>query len=246
MFFASLSSLEVLVQPLSIIWLTCIGGAVFCWRKQQKIGMWILAAIALFMSLIGSGFSKWLLRGLEAPYALESIDHVESADAIVVLGGAHHPSLHDLNGFNLNDSGDRLTTGLDLIKQGKSKTLVLGGSTVKFSDGEKMKSAVLLMDWAERLVPEAEVIDLPITGNTHAEALAVKSLMEEKGWKRIILVTSGYHMKRASGVFSKQDIDHVPVGCGFETRGVKMGPQNRPKWPKTSKMDFSLKVMGFR
>ncbi|MDA7915841.1 YdcF family protein [Verrucomicrobia bacterium] len=234
MLLGSLNSLEVLVQPLSLVWMACIGGAVFCWRRHQRVGMWWFAGIAVFMSLVGSGASKALLRGLESPYAMEGYDHVESADAVVVLGGGHHPSLHDLSGFNLNDSGDRIITGVDLVGMGKAPVLVLGGSSVRFGD-EWINSAELLLDWASRQLPKGEVIAMPLTGNTHVEALEVKKLMEEKGWSKVIIVTSGYHAKRAHGVFTKEGIELSLIGCGFESRGVS---SSFSLFPKTSGFVF--------
>ena len=232
---ASLSSLEVVVQPLSLVWIASITGAVLCGRRKQKLPMSIFIGMAVFLYLVGSPVSKWLISTLEDPYVLESYDHVEAADAVVVLGGAHHPSRYDLSGFNLNASGDRLTTGVDLLKRGKGRAIVLGGSTVRL-DSEEFNSGELLKDWVQNQLGGGNILVLPLCANTHAEAEATRELMEEKGWKKIVLVTSGYHMRRASGVFEKAGIEFMPVGCGFEKRGV-----DSPLFtlfPRTSNVDL--------
>ncbi len=41
----------------------------------------------------------------------------------------------------------------------------------------------------------------------------MEALAKEKGWKKIILVTSAWHMRRAAATFRKAGLDVIPVGC---------------------------------
>ena len=56
--------------------------------------------------------------------------------------------------------------------------------------------------------------------NTHDEALRFKELSAQRGWHKVILVTSALHVPRAVAVFAAQGIAVVPVACDFQTYGV--------------------------
>jgi uncharacterized SAM-binding protein YcdF (DUF218 family) len=53
--------------------------------------------------------------------------------------------------------------------------------------------------------------------NTADEAVTVKELISPS--KRIILVTSGYHMYRAKKLFEKQGFEVAPLKVDFKARG---------------------------
>jgi len=53
--------------------------------------------------------------------------------------------------------------------------------------------------------------------NTAVEAVAVKQLISPS--KRIILVTSAYHMYRAKKLFEKQGFEVVPLKVDYKTAG---------------------------
>ena len=56
--------------------------------------------------------------------------------------------------------------------------------------------------------------------NTADEAVAVKELISQS--KRIILVTSAYHMYRAQRLFEKQGFEIIPYKVDFNTSRNKM------------------------
>lgn len=100
------------------------------------------------------------------------------ADAVLVPSGDH---------------GERLATALRLIREGVTRTLVIDGSP----------------DFAEviRLCQESqpfEVICLrPDPDNTRGEARAAGELVERRGWRSVILVTTTHHLTRAGLLFSR-------------------------------------------
>jgi uncharacterized SAM-binding protein YcdF (DUF218 family) len=67
-----------------------------------------------------------------------------------------------------------------------------------------------------------QILRLPIGRNTADEARAVSALVSRHGWKRILLVTSGFHLRRAEATFRKSGVEQItPVGCDF--RGIFPG-----------------------
>jgi uncharacterized SAM-binding protein YcdF (DUF218 family) len=210
--------LAPLAQPIGFVWLVLV--VLTGWqlrRKQWRVAA-AIGAVALLMNLIGSGIVGGpLLKGLERPYAGTGLTNVPSADAVVMLGGAHRPSPPDTFGLDLTPAADRIVTALELMRLGKGQALVLGGNGYGHK-GEIRADSQLLKDWfAAWKIPAAPVLDLGMNSNTREEALKVASLMKDKGWKRIILVTSAFHMRRAEATFRKVGIEVIPVGCDFQS-----------------------------
>jgi uncharacterized SAM-binding protein YcdF (DUF218 family) len=61
------------------------------------------------------------------------------------------------------------------------------------------------------------VVSLGENAHTRQEAEKVRALVDQRGWKRVLLVTSANHMTRAAAVFRTLGIDVVPVPCNFLT-----------------------------
>jgi uncharacterized SAM-binding protein YcdF (DUF218 family) len=56
----------------------------------------------------------------------------------------------------------------------------------------------------ERGVPKERILSFPQDAdNTREEAEALKTLVAQKGWKRVIIVTSNYHTRRARYIFRR-------------------------------------------
>jgi uncharacterized SAM-binding protein YcdF (DUF218 family) len=51
------------------------------------------------------------------------------------------------------------------------------------------------------------------TRNTREEAAAAARLVRERGWKRVGVVTSAWHMRRALGLFRRAGVDAVPLAA---------------------------------
>lgn len=146
-------------------------------------------------------------------------------DAVVALGGGERVSHHDLLGFAMEDGGSRILTAVQLVRSGKAKTLVLGGSW-PLPGSRDVPSMSVVQDWvtAWGLIGGA-VTNLGVCINTHDEAVAFRKLARSRGWKKVMLVTSALHMRRAVALFKKQGIEVTPVAADFQALGV---PQDLP------------------
>ena len=209
---------SLLVQPLGMVWLLLIGFAAWFLKKKRKRSAGLLAGIAALMSLFGSmWFPQWLMSSLERPYAGITLANLPACDAVVMLGGTHRPSQHDTFGLDLTPCADRIVTAVELIRLGKGRALVLGGNSYAVG-GERRPDAELLKNWlATWRVSEAPVITLGMNQNTREEALAVATLVMERKWDRVILVTSAFHMRRAEATFQKAGVAVVCAPCDFQS-----------------------------
>ena len=67
-----------------------------------------------------------------------------------------------------------------------------------------------------RGIPAEKILVTREVGNTADEAQAVAVLMRERGWQKIILVTSAWHMRRAARQFRKAGVDFVPFPVDYQ------------------------------
>lgn len=141
-------------------------------------------------------------------------------DAVLVLGGGVRMSEFDRFGFAPRDAFARIFSGIQLVREGRARTLVLGGS-YPYPGKPELPSFLAVEDWMGQWgLTTAVVTNLGICYNTHDEALAFKSLYETQGWKSVILVTSALHMKRSVALFQKLGITVEPATADFEVYGV--------------------------
>jgi uncharacterized SAM-binding protein YcdF (DUF218 family) len=139
------------------------------------------------------------------------------ADAVVLLGGGAQASRYEVAGVHLSVAGDRLVMAAELMRLGKAPVLVLGGAWGRL-DGREAPESHLTKDLLARWgVPADAMLPLGPNRDTHDEALKVRTLAAERGWKRVLLVTSANHMRRASATFRHLGIEVTPAPCNFLT-----------------------------
>lgn len=207
---------KLLVAPISIVWMGLLFGAVWQFRgRHWRVG-WLFGGLFLLLTLFSNTqLPAWLLSRLEAPYVNQQIDALPQVDAIFVLGASISSSPQSPHGFEATEGTDRFLAGIDLIKRGKSKVLVFGGGLTRQVNPES--ESKLYMDLIKRWqFTDAEVLSIGICVNTRHEAERFKQLMSERGWKKVMLVTSAGHLPRSEGVFRTDGIDVIPVGCDFQ------------------------------
>lgn len=215
----ALRSAMTLLEPIGFVWGCLVVLTVLLIRKQRKRLAAALGSLAVFIWVVGATpLPGSLLGSLERPWAGVKRAELPTADAIVLLGGFSAPSREEVGRLHFNQSADRAVTALELVRLAKSKTLIVGGSAVTV-DGEPFAEADLFREIIVARQPEPpEVISLGGCKNTRHEAEKVAKLAQERGWKRILLVTSASHMKRAAGVFrTTTNLEVIPAPSAFLT-----------------------------
>ncbi len=139
-------------------------------------------------------------------------DPLHPADAILVLAGESR-------------EGARVTHAVNLYKRGLAPLLVLSGTPMGFRTHE----ADVTQRHAEYLgVPTARILAVKHDSeSTREEAGVIVSVLQRKGLKEVILVTSNYHTGRAKRIFQKMA---GPVGPRFLASSVDDGYFNPDGW----------------
>jgi uncharacterized SAM-binding protein YcdF (DUF218 family) len=213
-----LRQILLLLQPVGLVWMGLIVLTFSLFRaKRRRAGSFSLFLLVLVTLCGSTDFPGWLLRGLEKPWAGVKIEELPECDAVVVLGGGAEPSRYEAGEVHLTKAGDRILMGVELLRLKKAPVLAIGGNAVDFEGVKKVEADLvkaLLDRWK---IPAAEIVSLGENGNTRDEGEKVQALATQRGWKRVLLVTSASHMQRAVAVFRALGIEAVPAPCNFLT-----------------------------
>jgi len=197
------------------------------WRRHTSLAAllgipWLLLTLAVCTPV-----PSVLLASLERPWTGVALSALPTADAVVSLGGTGEPSEHELVGFHFTRGTDRLMTAVELVRVGKSDTLVLGGGGyVRHAKWGSEADAVKrwIDSWG---VLKNPAISLGVCSDTHDEAVKTATLVKERGWKSIILVTSASHMNRAEATFRKAGVNVMCAPCNVTSTVFR---QDRLDW----------------
>jgi uncharacterized SAM-binding protein YcdF (DUF218 family) len=225
MLLATFQFVDSLIQPIGFLWVLMVGATgLLLWKRRWRMAL-LPGLMVVFFWIIGA--SSWpflLLAGLERPYRGTVLSTVPPGDAVVMLGGTHRRSPNDAFGLDLTPCADRVVMAVELVRLGKGRALVLGGSQY-WNGHESRPDSELLQHWLQAWqLPGAPIFSLGINASTYEEAVHTRALMKEQGWHRVILVTSAFHMKRAEAVFATQGVPVVCVACDFQASPGESAP----------------------
>ena len=215
----ALRSAMTLLEPIGFVWGCLVVLTVLLIRKKHHRLAAALGALAALIWTVGATpLPGSLLASIEHPWVGVKRAELPTADAVVLLGGFLAPSREEVAQVHFNMSADRAVGALELIRLEKSKTLVVSGSAFT-SDGESFVEADLFKQLVdERRLGGPEVISLGGCKHTRHEAEKVAKLAQDRGWKRILLVTSANHMRRAAAVFrTTTSLEVIPAPGAFLT-----------------------------
>lgn len=172
-----------------------------------------------------------LLAGLEDQIPKVELDQLPDADAILCLGGGVEPSLSEPLGFHLKMGADRLSTALALAAARKAPILIFGGGGYPH-EGRIFSEADAVRDYiASHVRLNIQFHSIGVCSDTHDEAQKVAALMQERGLKRLLLVTSASHMPRAVATFSKAGVQVIPIPCNYLSSLNHLGDLHWLHWP---------------
>ncbi len=136
----------------------------------------------------------------------------------MVLGGIFGPPVKPGYLVNLGDGVDRLEGGIALHQAGKAPTLVFTGGRIPWENRTRVEGEDSRDVAISRGIPTDQILVTREVGNTADEARAVADLMRDKKWKRIILITTGWHMPRAAWLFRRAGIECTVFPVDFRRK----------------------------
>jgi len=184
-------------------------------NKKKLIYLAILVLYIISTPIFSSNFFK-LVEGSEYRKTIRAID---SADAIVVLSGMLRINEEGDSTYIEWGDPDRFFGGVALFKAGKAQKLVFTGGKMPWDKAKKTEGEVLKEYAISNSIPSEKIYVTKDVESTADEAVAVKELISPS--KRIILVTSAFHMYRAKRLFEKQGFIVNPYKVDYKSSNNK-------------------------
>ncbi|MBX7058981.1 MAG: YdcF family protein [Leptospirales bacterium] len=223
MFFYLSKIFSGLLFPYALFLLLSIVAAIKLPRSRFRL-VFRLALVAIFL-LSTNRISGALIAPLESAYPQMRSADAPQADAIVVLGGMSDPLSARLEGPEFLDSVDRILAAELLWRAGKAPLLVIsGGLGLMLQRGEPEARA--LQRWLlARGIPQSAIVIGDRSRNTAENAIETAALARSRGWTRVLLVTSAFHLPRATLCFRKQGLAVIPFPTDYYRSVVDPGPE---------------------
>lgn len=198
---------------------SALAGAVLSltrWRLVPLAGVVVLSLVLLVVAYtpIIAGPAQSLIRDDPLP---------RSADAIMVLSAGMNDDGSTLSPQAL----DRLLSGLELFNRGVAPVLMV--SREAYIVGGQIVTSRRDQERIVALSPGAlsKLVVAGITHSTHDEAIRARDVFRANRWKRIVLVTSPFHTRRACGTFERAG---VVVSCAAsESRDMAVRELSAPE-----------------
>jgi len=136
------------------------------------------------------------------------------SDTLIVLGDDNY-------------MGDRAFHAAKLYREGVAPVVVASGRMLRKDVG---LADVMEHDLQSFGIPQAAIVKLPHRAeNTREEAEEVARLVRARGWKRILVVTSSYHARRARYIYSRI----LPSNITLRVAGARDSDFDPTKWWET-------------
>ncbi|MCX7943976.1 MAG: YdcF family protein [Deltaproteobacteria bacterium] len=202
---------QILLPPGLIVLLLLLSAYAF-YKKGMKTAAYInfilgLLMYVLFIEPVQDYFYRELEEGLTLGTNI-------NGDVVIVLGGGVYENSPDLNGNTVpsDEALARIVMAYRLHKRLDIPIITTGGRIAKSDHTEADVAKRYLIELGVR---EDKIITERVSRTTKENAEYTSKILKENGFKRPILVTTAYHMKRAILNFKKYGIQVIPAPCSF-------------------------------
>ncbi len=205
--------LPLFFYPLGLVCISLLFALVMLWKRPRTAAIAIAAALIVLLFTSNSWVSHLMVRSLEWQNLPPA--EIPNAEAIVVLGGATKPALPPRPTVDLNEHGNRVIYAAQLYRQKKAPVIILSGGRIDWAGKGSSESADMATVLTSIGIPTEAIIEEPDSLNTYQNAVYVRKILESRGIRRVLLVTSAIHMPRSLLIFKHQGIDVIPTPTDF-------------------------------
>jgi uncharacterized SAM-binding protein YcdF (DUF218 family) len=202
-----------LLPPGCIILLLIACAAFQLRRRRPAVAVALLFPALLLWVLSCSVVSGPLMASLERGLTIPA--HPKG-DVIVLLGGGLNDRVPDLSGSGSpsDNMQSRILTAARLQHRLGLPVLVTGGAVFA---GRSPEAPVVKRFLVDLGVPPEKILIEEKSRDTAENARFSRKILEQEGFKKPILVTSAFHMRRSIVVFRKAGLVVIPVPSSFRT-----------------------------
>jgi uncharacterized SAM-binding protein YcdF (DUF218 family) len=186
--------------------------------KRRKLKKWTTITGIILLIIFSN---TWLCNWFAHTWEVKRVTLPDSArySSAIILGG-FVSQINEKEGY-FNHSSDRFIEGVRLYTTGKvSHLLISGGNGALnpdgFSEGKWVREQLRQLKFAD-----SSILIEGKSRNTLENAKYSAALLKQSGLKPpYLLVTSGFHMRRALRIFRNNGVDVLPYPCDFISSDV--------------------------
>ncbi|WP_207434514.1 YdcF family protein [Sabulibacter ruber] len=214
MFFLLSKLLQYLVSPLLWIIILLVLGLLFRnpAKKRKAYGAGIL--LLLFFTnpfLLNEAWLAW------EPSPILMRD-VAQYDAAIVLTGVTEVNKSPHDRVHYREGAERILDAIQLYKMGKVKKIVISGGSGAIKKVAKTEASNLQQTALYAGVPALDLLLEERSHNTRENVQFTKELLQgQRHLKKLVLITSAFHMRRAKGCFDKVGLPVDTFPADFQT-----------------------------
>lgn len=212
--------LPVFVLPIGVVLVL-----VLLALRQKWRWLGLAAAVVLYgasLPVVGEG----LIGRLERVHPRLRVAEAPVADVVLVLGGTMGPPVPAGYLPNWGDAVERFEGGVALVQAGRASRLLFTGASRSADGAVESEGATMRALAVARGVPAAQIDVTGAVGNTADEARALARWCAEHGARRVLVVSSAWHLPRAMRQLRRTGLELTAFPVDF--RAVSAGRKPLP------------------
>jgi uncharacterized SAM-binding protein YcdF (DUF218 family) len=191
-----------------------LAGVLLMRTRFRKTGKaFVVAGLSLLYLLSTALVSNLLIRTLEDDHPPLAAEVPEASAVVVLASGIRDLSHIGLGPTPAGGSIVRLAYGIRLYRAMKGAPLVISGGRADPSKPELSIGRSMAIEAFALGVPEDDVMVEDDSRNTFEGALYLLSSLKDR--KKIVLVTSAFHMGRSAMLYRRVGFEVVPAPTAF-------------------------------
>lgn len=200
MFFILSKTLYILLMPLT--WVTIALLLAVVWQRYRKV--FLVAGVVMLLLFTNDFISNALMRWWEKPPV--AIASLPAYPVGIVLGGLTSDR-EPRDRVHVTGAADRVLQAVHLYRQRKIRKILLTGGSGKILQDHTPEAVLLKQLLLLSRVPERDILLESASRNTRENAVNSGMILQANyAGETCLLITSGYHMRRAQACFQKQQI----------------------------------------
>ena len=236
-----------IVNPIVVALILLIIGIVLCARGRKHLALGFVGGGVLWLWLWSTPMMyRWVGLGLEREWPVVLAEDAPRADAVVILGGGMGVNTNFCNYAEMGGAADRVWHAARLWKVGKAPIVITSGTIERdasvplLRDFGVPETAIVVEDKARNTEENAKFVEEVLnrgeegngergTGNGgrgervervegEGESKLPTANYQLPAKKKILLVTSAWHMRRSVLMFKKYapNLEIIPAAADYE------------------------------
>ena len=207
----------IIFSPINFLVILIFLYLLFSFLKKRYFSLFFLySSLAFFIIVAVFPTGDFLLYNLEKKYQSKpEYSLPNNIDGLLILGGPTNYKLTHLhNQVSFNESAERLTEALKIIRLHKPKKIIFTGGSSK-KNFKSSHAYVVKKFFSEMGIDVSQIIFEFKSRNTYENIVFSKKIVNPKNTENWIVISSSFHMRRVINISDQLDWKLIPYPVDF-------------------------------